>query len=255
MNCGAPFSPRGGRRSTPGPGGRSPRARRRAAAGGAVRIGSVASGTRPVLTCDRSRPRPATIRRSGARPDVRVISAPNIVGSPTAAGRLGEADDPVEAVVIGDGQRLEAQPGGLGGQLLGVRRAVEEREVGVAVQLGVGHRAGPPSAVDVIRGLERLAPPAPRRTVAAGVPRRAPGRPPIAPGLPDSAASSSLPGPRRVVEPHRAQYRTIVRRTQVRKRSRGPAASRGPARTWRAGRRRASANVPSRRGPISPAPR
>ncbi len=35
-------------------------------------------------------------------------------------GRLGEADHPVEAVVIGDRQRLQPEPGGLGGQLLGV---------------------------------------------------------------------------------------------------------------------------------------
>ena len=55
--------------------------------------------------------------------------------------RLGEAHHPVEPVVVGDGDRLEAEPGGFGGELLGVRRAVEEREVGVAVELGVGHRA------------------------------------------------------------------------------------------------------------------
>jgi hypothetical protein len=35
-------------------------------------------------------------------------------------GRLGEADDAVEAVVVGDGEGVEAEPGGLGGQLLGV---------------------------------------------------------------------------------------------------------------------------------------
>jgi hypothetical protein len=58
--------------------------------------------------------------------------------------RLGchcEADDPVEAVVVGDGERGEPQPGGFVDQLLGVAGTVEEREVGVTVQLRVPHRA------------------------------------------------------------------------------------------------------------------
>ena len=52
--------------------------------------------------------------------------------------RLGEADDAVEAVVVGEGQGLQPQPGRLLGQFLGVGGAVEEAEVGVTVQLGVG---------------------------------------------------------------------------------------------------------------------
>ena len=48
---------------------------------------------------------------------------------PQLAGGLGEADDAVEAVVIGEGERLEAEAGGLGDELLGVRRPVEERGV------------------------------------------------------------------------------------------------------------------------------
>ena len=60
---------------------------------------------------------------------------------PDGPGRFGEADDTVEAVVVGEGEGLQAEPGRLGGQLLGVRGAVQEGEVGVAVQLGVGHRA------------------------------------------------------------------------------------------------------------------
>ena len=57
---------------------------------------------------------------------------------PHRPGRLGEAHHPVETVVIGDGQGFEAQPGRLLGQGLGMRRAVEEAEVRVAVELGVG---------------------------------------------------------------------------------------------------------------------
>ena len=63
-------------------------------------------------------------------------------GQAQRPGGLGEADHAVEAVVVGEGQGLEPQPGGLLDQLLGERGAVEEAEVGVAVQLGVGHRAG-----------------------------------------------------------------------------------------------------------------
>ena len=62
------------------------------------------------------------------------------------SGRFREADDPVEAVVIGDAEPGETEPVGLLHQLLGVAGPVEEGEVGVAVQLGVlgaahvGHR-------------------------------------------------------------------------------------------------------------------
>ena len=45
--------------------------------------------------------------------------------------------------MVGEGQRLEPEPGRLLGQLLGVRGAVEEAEVGVAVQLGVRRYARP----------------------------------------------------------------------------------------------------------------
>ena len=62
-------------------------------------------------------------------------------GQADRPGGLGEADHAVEAVVVGEGQRLQAEPGRLLGQLLGVGGAVEEAEVGVAVQLGVGHGA------------------------------------------------------------------------------------------------------------------
>ena len=50
---------------------------------------------------------------------------PKIV-SPQLAGGLGEADDAVEAVVIGEGERLEAEAGRLGDELLGMRRPVED---------------------------------------------------------------------------------------------------------------------------------
>ena len=70
---------------------------------------------------------------------------------------LGEADDSVHAVVVGDGQGLEAEAGRLLDQLLGVRRTVEEAEVGVAVQFGVRH--SPLPADDGGRGLVGLAMP------------------------------------------------------------------------------------------------
>ena len=54
-------------------------------------------------------------------------------------GRLGEAHHPVEAVVVGEGEAGQPQPGRLLGQLLRMAGPVEEAEVGVAVQLRVGH--------------------------------------------------------------------------------------------------------------------
>ena len=51
---------------------------------------------------------------------------------------LGEAHHAVEAVVVGEGQRAEPQARRLGRQLLGVAGPVEEAEVRVRVQLGVG---------------------------------------------------------------------------------------------------------------------
>ena len=66
-----------------------------------------------------------------------VISAPKTVGSPCVARREREADRAVEAVVVGDGQRRQPEARRFHRQLLGVAGAVEEGEVGVAVQLGV----------------------------------------------------------------------------------------------------------------------
>jgi hypothetical protein len=51
-----------------------------------------------------------------------------------------DLDGAAEAVVVGDGESGVAQPGGGGHQILGVRGAVEEAEVGVAVQLGIAGR-------------------------------------------------------------------------------------------------------------------
>ncbi len=85
-------------------------------------------------------------------------------GHPHRPGRLGEADDPVEPVVVGQRQRAEAQAGGLLRQLLGVAGPVEEAEVGVAVQLGVGRRPG--RAAEPVGGLVLGPPVGPGRAVA-----------------------------------------------------------------------------------------
>jgi hypothetical protein len=52
-------------------------------------------------------------------------------------GRLAEPHHPVQAVMIGDGQRRETELGGLLGEFLRMAGTVEEAEVGVAVQFGV----------------------------------------------------------------------------------------------------------------------
>jgi hypothetical protein len=119
------------------------------------------------------------------------------------ARRFGEAHHPVEAVVVGEGQGLETESGGLLGQLLRMRRPVEEGEIRMAVQLGVRHLANPAATVG---RLVRLAFARPCRPVATRVPRRAAGRP--AGGKP---ALELTPGHRRVVESHPSQYRTHVR--------------------------------------------
>ena len=60
-------------------------------------------------------------------------------GQPQCPGGLTEADHAVHAVVVGHGQRAQPEPGRLLGQLLGLAGAVEEAEVGVAVQFRIVH--------------------------------------------------------------------------------------------------------------------
>ena len=81
------------------------------------------------------------VRRGGSIPSV--ISAPKTVGKTVLAGGEREADRAVEAVVVGDGQAGEPEPRRFDRQLLGVAGAVEEGEIGVAVELGVPG-GGPP---------------------------------------------------------------------------------------------------------------
>ena len=112
-------------------------------------------------------------------------------------GRLGEAHHAVEAVVVGDGQRLQPEAHRLLGQLLGVAGPVEEAEGGVAVQLGVGRGADPPLQ---------------RRRRHVGGPHVRPGRAvaPVGPGRDPAGAAGAgavgqrplqlLPGHVRVVE-------------------------------------------------------
>ena len=64
-------------------------------------------------------------------------------GKVVLAGGEREAHDAVEAVVIGDRERGEPEARRLRRQLLGVTGAVEEGEIGVAVELGVRHGRSP----------------------------------------------------------------------------------------------------------------
>ena len=59
---------------------------------------------------------------------------------PDRLGRGDEADRAIQAVVVGDGQPGQAQLDGPLDQVVGRRRAIEEREVGVAVEFGVRGR-------------------------------------------------------------------------------------------------------------------
>jgi hypothetical protein len=65
-------------------------------------------------------------------------------GQVDGAGGLGVADHAVQPVVVREGEGLQAQPGRLLGQLLGMGGTVQEAEVGMAVELGVGHGTPPP---------------------------------------------------------------------------------------------------------------
>ena len=54
--------------------------------------------------------------------------------------RVRELERAVDAVVVGERERLVAELDGAGGELLRLRGAVEERVGGVAVELDVGRR-------------------------------------------------------------------------------------------------------------------
>ena len=108
--------------------GRSPRGR------GPGRAG----GCRAGRGCRRA-PRSRVRRPGGGSGDVEGQLGAEAGGQAVLLGRLGEADQPVHAVVVGEGQRLEAEPHRLLDQFLGRGRAVEEAERGVRVQLGEGH--------------------------------------------------------------------------------------------------------------------
>ncbi len=56
---------------------------------------------------------------------------------PGRLGGAGEPDRAVEAVVVGDGQPGQPQLDGPFDQIVRCRGAIEEREVGVAVEFGV----------------------------------------------------------------------------------------------------------------------
>ena len=58
-------------------------------------------------------------------------------GQTEGPGRLGEAHDAVEPVVVGERQSREAEARAFGGELFGVARPVEEAEARVRVELAV----------------------------------------------------------------------------------------------------------------------
>ena len=83
-----------------------------------------------------------------------------------ALGRLGEAHDAVEAVVVGHREPVEAEPVRLFDELLGRGGTVEEAERRVRVQLGVGHDGTGRRREPFSRAV-RMPLAAPCRTVAA----------------------------------------------------------------------------------------
>ncbi len=105
-------------------------------------------------------------------------------------GGLGELGNPVHAVVIGDGERLEPEAGGFGDELTGSGRPVEEAERGVAVQFGPRDAAG-------FRPPDQLARGGRRRLGVGGL-----GLGRLAFGSPGHAAPELGPRDRRVIPAH-----------------------------------------------------
>ena len=129
-------------------------------------------------------------------------------GDADRGGGLGLADHAVEAVAVGEGEGLEVEAGGLLHQLLGVGGALQEAEVGPAVELGVGRSpthpaAGPGRAGGQVgRGFVAAALCRPGGAVAA-----VGGDPPVGAGAGATRQRALDLGPRlgRVVEAHRAR--------------------------------------------------
>ncbi len=128
-------------------------------------------------------------------------------------GGLGEAHHPVQSVVIGQGQRLQPEARCFLRQLLGVGCAVEEAEVGVAVQFPVGHRRrSAPGGGSW--WLVRQARARPGRAVSAIGLRRGVARTPVTVARSDAAqpVGELPPGHRWVVPSHPREFtRTHVR--------------------------------------------
>jgi hypothetical protein len=118
-------------------------------------------------------------------------------GEGEGPGGFGEAHDAVHAVVVGEGQGLQAEPDRLLDQLLGVGAAVQEAGVGMAMELRIGDLGRSRTAPSP--GLVGLAPGRPGRgvpAVGAGglVVRRR--------GTPGEPAFQLAPGERRILPSH-----------------------------------------------------
>ena len=101
----------------------------------------------------------------------------------------GVADDPGQAVVVGEGERLETELGGGAGEVLGIVGAVEEGVGRVRVELGVAVRGGHVRSVEGSRGGVGRAGDPPRGTSEGGR------KPMTGPGPTASTSSrSGLPG-------------------------------------------------------------
>ncbi len=122
----------------------------RRAARPAARSGGPASGTAPQVAGDGRRPSAADRPPTGHHDPVRVRTErveqlelqPDDRVQPGLAGRGREPDDPVETLVIGDRERRQPELDRPLDELIGGRGAIQEREVRVAVELGVGARDG-----------------------------------------------------------------------------------------------------------------
>ena len=78
------------------------------------------------------------------RPVAEDEAAADGIGEASRLRRAMAADDAGERVAVGDGDAGEAEPGGLGDQLLRMRAAAQEGEIGGDGELGEGGHAKTP---------------------------------------------------------------------------------------------------------------
>ena len=111
------------------------------------------------------RPAGRSDRPAPTMPSARSRRQPTISADAGHLGGFMRADDAGERVAVGDGERLDADRGGLGEQFLAGRRAAQEREMRRDLELDIaGHREDPVQ-VPTLRSPVAASSPSPARKI------------------------------------------------------------------------------------------